>query len=92
MPADHSYRASHRSGTATTTPFKVTTTGTKRGFRLVLRNTDATNDVEVSFDSGRNFFPLPQGEVPLHLDIAFHFFFVRSDTGTATWSALLFEG
>ena len=92
MP-NKTYRATHRTGTAVTLPLKITTKR-GRGFRLKVANLDASEDMEISFDSGNTFFPIPAGTV-FEEDIVFHFFYVRRVSGAGSdvaFSAMLFEG
>ena len=80
--------AKHYSGTASTTPAKVTLG--RRGHHIVIKNLDGTNLLKISFDGGRNFFTLQKGET-LNFDVAFHYFYVLSDANAA-WCALVSEG
>lgn len=90
MPAvNTTLRATHASGTLTAAPTKVQTRK-GRGFRVRVTNTGGTNPMEISFDSGRSWYPISAtGEFAD--DVSFHFFYVRSASGT-TFSALMFEG
>jgi hypothetical protein len=90
MPASNTtLRATHASGTLTATPLKVSTKK-GRGFRVRVTNTGGTNPMEISFDSGNKWYPIAKdGEFAD--DIAFHYFYLRSASGT-TFSALMFEG
>lgn len=83
----------HAGGTATTDA-NDTKISINRGIGqfINIKNTDDTNNLEISFNGGRNFFVLPQGGVPLQLNALFYFFYLRSSAGTATWSALIGEG
>lgn len=90
MPNIASFRAVHVSGTATTTPAKVITKR-GRGFRLRIKNTDTTNDLEISFDSGNTFYPISPG-AEWSEDVVFHYFYLQSSAATATYSGLMFEG
>ena len=87
-----SMRATHRSGTATSTPTKVTTRR-GRGFRLLIRNTEAAGGetLNVSFDSGNTYYPIPPQE-ELKEDIAFHFFYVTGTGLGAGYKAIILEG
>lgn len=91
MPAANtSMRATHAGGTlAAGTPTRVDTPRGTRGFRLRIRNTGA-NAMEISFDSGKSWFPIAAG-AEFAEDIAFHFFYLRSTAGT-DYAALIFEG
>ena len=92
MAHGESLRATHRNGTVTTTPVKVLTRR-GRGFRLRLFNNEASggDNLEISFDSGNNFYPIvPQGE--MDEAVTFHFFYVRAAAGSVDYRALLFEG
>jgi len=85
------YRATHRNGTAGALPSKVTTRR-GRGFRLKIRNLHATDDLNISFDTGKTFFPIAAGTT-FDEDIAFHFFYVqRGAAADVDYSAMLFEG
>lgn len=64
-----------------------------RGFFIRIRNLEAAggNNLEISFDNGRHWYPiLPEEE--FRENAAFHFFRVRGVGGTADWSALISEG
>ena len=91
MPASNtSLRAVHANGSvaAADVPLKVETVK-GRGFRLKVRNTGAAA-MEISFDSGRSWYPIPAAS-EFAEDVAFHFFYLRS-TGGTTFAALMFEG
>ena len=84
-------RATHRNGTATATPAKVTTKR-GRGFRLLLRNLDGTNPLDVSFDSGKTFYTI-EADGKFDEDVSFHFFYVRrGGAADVDYSAVIFEG
>ncbi len=88
-----SMRMRHASGTATTDP-NDSKISVNRGVAqfIAIKNTDTTNALEISFNGGRNFFTIPQGSDPLKLNVLFRFIYLRSNAGTATWSALIGEG
>ncbi len=88
---NQTFRATHAGGTlaAAAFPTKVSTRR-GRGFGLRVVNTGTSNPMEISFDSGRNWFPIAE-ETEFSADVAFHYFFLRSTLGT-TYSALIFEG
>jgi len=91
MPAvNQSFRATHASGTlAADTPTKLQTKK-GRGFRVRVTNTGSTNPMEISFDSGRNWYPIAKSS-EFSDDVAFHFFYLRSALGT-TYTVMMFEG
>jgi len=90
MPA-RPMKMRHVNGAATTTPTKVSV---NRGLGQYIRiaNLDGTNNLEVSFNGGGNYYSILPGHPPLDVDAQFHFFYVRSNTGTVNWSALIGEG
>lgn len=84
-------RIQHANGTATTTPAKVSV---KRGVAQWIRigNLDATNNLEVSFDGGTNYYTIEPGDPPFEADALFHFFYVRSSAATVDYSATIVGG
>lgn len=83
-----SYRVTHYGGTLTSTPTKVEI---RRGLGVGIRVFNAgSNTVDISFDSGYNWYPI-LSHVELSLDARFHYFFLKSDSGS-TYNALVFEG
>lgn len=69
-------RLNHYNGVANTVPSKVSLAKGK-GFSISIKNLDTLNVLEISFNSGRSFYPIaPGGE--LQHNGSFHFFFVRS--------------
>jgi hypothetical protein len=82
-------RATHSNGTiaASNVPLKVTTKK-GRGFGVRLQ---VAADSEVSFDSGRTWYPLLAANGEFRLEVAFHFFYLRSSAGGA-YQALITEG
>ena len=91
MSAARPMRMRNVNGAATTTPERVSVA---RGLGQYLRisNLDATNNLEISFDGGRNFYTISPTDPPLDVNAIYHFFFVKSSTGTVNWAALLGEG
>lgn len=86
---NQTFRATHSAGALTATPVKVSTRR-GRGFAVRVFNTGTANPLEISFDSGRNWYPVAE-ETEFSADVAFHFFYLRSTAGT-NYSALIFEG
>lgn len=85
----HSVRVTHANGTAAAAPAKVSTRR-GRGFRLDMTNLEAAggNMLEISFDSGNNFFSIPP-QTTWTGDVAFHYFYVR---GSGLYTGLIYEG
>jgi hypothetical protein len=73
----HNFRLDHRNGTAVTAPARVAPRIRGKGFRIRIKNLDALNDLEISFNSGEMFYPISPGD-ELAEDANFHFFFVRA--------------
>jgi hypothetical protein len=88
MPQASRFR--HYSGTAPagSAPQKVALT--RRGVGISITNKDGTNLLEISFDGGRNFYPI-YATKEFKGDALMHFFYVRSSAGAA-WSAVVAEG
>ena len=84
-------RIHHANGTATTTPAKISV---KRGVGQWVRigNLDGTNNLEVSFDGGVNYYTIEPGDPPFEAPALFHFFFVRSSAATVDYSAAYIGG
>jgi len=61
------------------------------GHGLHLTNTDAVLAINVSFNGGRNYYPVNSGQSLILNDIVLHYFNLVS-TGAATWVALVKEG
>ena len=57
-----------------------------------LSNLDPTNDLEVSFDNGRNFYSVGPADPPLEVNALFHFFLVRASAATIAYVGLVGEG
>jgi len=91
MP-QHSYRANHINGSSIpTSPAAKFATKRGRGFRLILKNIHATNSLDISFDSGANYFQVSPGET-FDIDVAYHFFYVRGNGGAVDFTAISLEG
>jgi len=82
-------RPRHVNGTATTMP---STVAVLRGLgqRLILFNS-GDNQLQVSFDGGQHYFPIPVGE-SLDVYALYYSFVVQTSVDTTTYAALLFEG
>ena len=83
-------RMRHANGTATTTAAKISV---KRGVAQYIRisNLDNTNNLQVSFDNGQNYFTINAGDPPLEVNVLFYWILIQSDA-TAAYSALIGEG
>lgn len=79
----------HYSGTATTTPAKITLT--KLGQHLTIANRDGTNLLQISFDSGNSFYSIPVNTT-FSEDVLFHYFYIKSSASTIAWTAVVSEG
>ena len=73
-----SMRLEHLNGSASAAGVRLS--GSKKGFRIRIRNLDASNSLGISFSAGREFFLLAPGE-ELAEDANFHYFFLRAVTG-----------
>ena len=91
MPAQDVFRATHFNGSASVAGDKVAT-NKGLGVRLIIRNVDAAEDLEISFNGGRTFFTVGGPGASLDLPVRFHFFFVRGSGGVADFEALILEG
>lgn len=88
-----SMRIVHYNGTAPAAPSPakvLMTVGLAQ--RINIRNVDGANSLEVSFDSGRNFYLIPINSLPLDIPCSLHFFYVRGVGGTAAYTAVTNEG
>jgi hypothetical protein len=88
------YRAKQYSGTATTTPTKIELP--RLGFRLRVKNTGATNALGLSLDGGKTFYPIaPTGSEEgseFAEDVLVHYFWIRAEASTTTYSIVAFVG
>lgn len=63
----------------------------RRGHGIRIRNLDGTATLNVSFDGGRTYYPIPPNS-EISEDAAFHYFFVVSSGAAISWAALVREG
>lgn len=84
-------RMRHHNGDATTSGSKISV---NRGIGQYIRisNLDSTNDLEVSFNGGRDFYTIQPGDPPLEVNALFYFVRVRSSSSTVKYSAIIGEG
>ena len=90
-------RLKHYGGTAPTAPTKVSLGAL--GSHIAIKNTDTSNTLEVSFESGEDgkWYPLAPAAAGLNaesldMDCHIHFFYVRGVGGTCDWTALVAQG
>ena len=84
-------RLRHASGSVGTVAEKVSV---NRGLGQYIRisNTHATQDFQISFNGGRDYYTIASGDPPLDVVALFHFFYVKGSGASTTYEALIGEG
>jgi hypothetical protein len=79
--------AIHINGTASATATKISW-GNKRSMHLWIQNTDATNDVQISFDDGTTFYSIQQTATE-KFPISLGHIWVKASASTVTYQMLV---
>lgn len=83
-------RLRHVNGSVDTTPVKIKV---KRGLGQYIRLSNTSgNDLQVSFNNGRDWFTVGPADPPLELSALFHFFLLVGGGAGTTYEALVGEG